>query len=325
MKKIFGTIEMVRLPFFLGLMSMNECRSRSSAIRIVIVVLTYNQRERTVACLSSLDAAEIKSYPIVLWDNGSTDGTIEAVRAVFPDILVHYHSSNLGVASGRNAAAELAIKTFDPTHLLFLDNDMLVQPGFVDALAAAFRENPKLGQTQAKLRFMDDRQRLNDGGGARINFMLWKITPVGYREVDHGQYDTPKPCVSCGGAMMVRTDVFEELGGFDPIFDPFGPEDLDFSLRLQKAGYIALYVPQAVAYHIVSHTFGEGYSEDYARHKSRHWLLFMRRHASLMQKAGFYFCGAPYLVVRTLIREAARGNLKALRGIIRGMIDFRKS
>ena len=83
---------------------------------------------------------------------------------------------------------------------------------------------------------------------------------------------------------MVRSDVFQQLNGFDPLFGPFGPEDLDFSLRLRQAGYKAMYIPKAVGYHQVSHTYGEGYSEEYARHKSRHWLLFMRRHASIWQK-----------------------------------------
>jgi GT2 family glycosyltransferase len=120
------------------------------------------------------------------------------------------------------------------------------------------------------------------------------VTPVGYGEIDRGQYDTVTECISCGGAMMVRTDVFQELGGFDSLFDPFGPEDMDFSLRLQNAGYQALYVPQAMAYHAVSHTFGKGYSEDYARLKSRHWFKFMRRHASPWQQLAFFLFGAPY-------------------------------
>jgi GT2 family glycosyltransferase len=124
--------------------------------------------------------------------------------------------------------------------------------------------------------------------------------------------------------MLVRTDIFQQLSGFDPIFDPFGPEDLDFSLRLQKAGYSALYVPQAVAYHTVSHTFGKGYSENYARHKSRDWFLFMRRHASLGQKLGFFLVGAPYLAIRVTIREGKKGNLGAFRGLVQGILDFFK-
>jgi GT2 family glycosyltransferase len=120
--------------------------------------------------------------------------------------------------------------------------------------------------------------------------------------------------------MMVRADVFNELDGFDMVFNPFGPEDLDFSLRLQKAGYQALFVPQAVAYHVVSHTFGSGYSEEYARHKFRHWLIFMRRHASPWQKLAFYILGAPYLAVNVAIREGRKGNWRAIRGLLRGVV-----
>jgi GT2 family glycosyltransferase len=287
---------------------------------VAIIILTLNQREKTLQCLSSLSQAKGSATRILLWDNGSHDGTAAAVRNAFPEVLVHENPINLGVASGRNAAALLAMDTFHPGYLLFLDNDMLVEPGFVEALLQPFLEDGRVGQTQAKLRFMHNRQRLNDGGGARINFLLWQVRPVGYGEIDRGQHDRARRCISCGGAMMVRRAVFQELGGFDSQFDPFGPEDLDFSLRLQKAGYVALYAPRAVAYHAVSHTFGQGYSEAYARHKSRHWLTFMGRHASLLQKLGFYTIGAPYLAVRVAVREGRKGNLKALRAIAQGIL-----
>jgi hypothetical protein len=292
---------------------------------IVVVILTLNQRDRTLACLGSLLNEERPPFRILVWDNGSEDDTEKSVKATFPQVRVHYHPTNLGVASGRNAAANLTVERFNPTYLLFLDNDMLVEPGFIEGLLQPFLEDENVGQTQAKLRFMDDRSRINDGGGAEISFISWQVTPVGYGEIDRGQYDTVKRCVSCGGAMMVRTDVFEELNGFDTIFDPFGPEDLDFSLRLQEAGYLALYAPQAVAYHVVSHTYGKEYSEEYARHKTRHWFAFMRRHATPFQKLGFYLLGAPYLVIRVALREGRQGNLQAVRGLARGALDYAKS
>jgi GT2 family glycosyltransferase len=292
-----------------------------SSSQIAVIILTMNQRERTLDCLDSLRAITQSAFRILVWDNGSHDGTVEAVHNGHPDVIVHHHPENIGVASGRNAAAQLAIEGFHPSYLLFLDNDILVEPGFVRALFAPFAEDPDLGQTQAKLRFTDDRERLNDAGGARINFILWESRPVGYGEIDRGQYDTPAECVACGGAMMVRADVFRELGGFDPVFDPFGPEDADFSLRLQRAGYRALYVPQAVAYHAVSHTFGEGYTAEYARHKLRHWYRFMRRHATPLQQLGFWTIGAPYLAIRVLWREVRRGNLDAIWGLGRGARD----
>ncbi|MFO7962587.1 MAG: glycosyltransferase family 2 protein [Desulfobacterales bacterium] len=293
--------------------------------RIAVIVLTYNQRDLTLKCIESLLAATRLPFHTVVWDNGSHDGTSDALQKMYPQVLVHHHDTNLGVASGRNAAADLAMKTFDATHLLFLDNDMVVAPGFVDALFRPFRENGRVGQTQAKLRYMHDPERLNDGGGARISYLLWRITPVGVGEVDRGQHDTVKKCTACGGAMMVRADIFRALDGFDPKFGPFGPEDLDFSLRLQKAGHHALYIPQAVAYHLVNHTMGRGYTEEYARHKMRHWFIFMRRHASMLQQLGFFCLGAPYLVFCVLMREGRKGNYQALRGLFQGLIDYSRA
>ena len=289
--------------------------------KFTIIILTLNQQEKTLQCLEALTQSGAAERHILVWDNGSQDGTAVAIRQTYPHVLVHESPTNLGVASGRNAAAKLASETFQPTHLLFLDNDILVEPGFVEALYQPFTANDKVGQTQAKLRFMHDPQRLNDGGGNTINFTFGQFMPVGFNKIDRGQHDTIKPCISCGGAMMVRRDLFEQLGGFDAIFDPFGPEDADFSLRLQKAGYEALYTPQAVAYHEVSHTFGKGYSEEYARLKSRHWRTFMGRHASPAQRFAFYAIGTPYLGLKVFIREARRGNLGAIRGIIRGLFD----
>ena len=291
---------------------------------IVVLMLTYNQRDKTLDCLSSLLQNEGIPFKILIWDNGSHDGTIAAVNGAFPGVLTRYCEANLGVAGGRNASAQIAINELDATHLLFLDNDILVEPGFVGALYEPFESNTAIGQTQAKLRFMHDHSRINDGGGARISFVFWRVKPVGFGEIDHGQYDAPHSCTSCGGAMMVRSEVFQELGGFDPLFGPFGPEDLDFSLRLQKAGYRAMYIPKAVGYHQVSHTFGEGYSEEYARHKARHWLLFMRRHASLWQKIAFSCFGAPFLASQVFIREARRGNLGAIRGLVQGLTQREK-
>ena len=106
--------------------------------RIAIVVLTVDQRERTLRLLRSLVHDDARAR-ILVWDNGSTDGTDDAVRREFPAVHVHRHPTNLGVASGRNSGAALAIERYQPTHLLFLDNDMVVQHGFVNALLEPFR------------------------------------------------------------------------------------------------------------------------------------------------------------------------------------------
>jgi GT2 family glycosyltransferase len=293
-------------------------------VKIAAIMLTMNQCEKTLRCLESLFNSGGPPFEVLLWDNGSNDATVETVTTLYPRVTAIHSPTNLGVASGRNAAARAAVERYKPTHLLFLDNDLLFEPGFVNGLLQPFLEDKSVGQSQAKLRFMHQPDRLNDGGGCNLNFILARTRPVGYFEIDRGQYDTRRTCISCGGAMMVKRDLFMSLGGFDSAFDPFGPEDLDFSLRLQKSGYKSIYAPEAVAYHEVSHTYGGDYNERYARHKTRHWLTFLKRHASLSQKLGFFFIGAPYLVVRAFIREGKKGNLSAFRGFLRGMLDQQK-
>ena len=293
----------------------------SASLSVAVVMLTLNQREKTIRALASFSPNERASAQFLIWDNGSTDGTIEAVHARFPEVSTYRSDTNLGVAGGRNAAAARAMERFQPSFLLFLDNDLVVAPGFIGALLGALTSDPRVGQVQAKLRFLARPDRINDGGGCRISFWRGRTRPVGFNEIDCGQFDTPTPCVSCGGAMMVRADVFWALGGFDMTFNPFGPEDLDFSLRLQKHGYRALYIPRAMAYHEVSHTFGGGqYTAHYARLKAQHWLRFLARHGSSSQKLGFVLVGAPLILVTMSFRELRRGNPRAILGSLRGVV-----
>src|SRR5262245_12701453 len=105
-----------------------------------------NQQDKTLQCLSSLLALQEPWFHLLVWDNGSQDGTAEAIRQAFPEVLVHHHPVNLGVASGRNAAADLAIKIFTPNHLLFLDNDMILEPNFISSLLRPFIEDQNVGQ-----------------------------------------------------------------------------------------------------------------------------------------------------------------------------------
>jgi GT2 family glycosyltransferase len=188
---------------------------------------------------------------------------------------------------------------------------MLVTEGCIEALLAAFAADPQLGQAGGKFRFLDDPARLNDGGGCRINFWTGSTRPVGYGEVDEGQYDEPRSGVVCGGAMMmVRADVFRKLGGFESGFDPHGPEDLDFSLRLQAAGFGSRYVPAAVGYHRGSQTFASGrHSLPYLRNRIRQWLRFLGRHGSAVDQLAFFVVGAPFRGIRIaarLLRSAVR-------------------
>ncbi|MEN8375208.1 MAG: glycosyltransferase family 2 protein [Gemmatimonadota bacterium] len=290
---------------------------------IAVILLTYDQPDDLFACLDSLLALEQEPpFRLLVWENGTGIDTAGEMARRYPSARYELAGENLGVAGGRNSAARLATELWAPTHLLFLDNDMVVEKGFVRELARAFRDDPALAQAQAKLRMMTEPSILNDGGGCDVRFWLGRTRPVGIGEEDRGQYDSVRPCVAAGGATLTRRAVFEALGGFDTTFNPYGPEDLDFSLRVREAGHESLFVPTAVAYHKYNRTYvGKSYTAAYARGKARNWFRLMRRHASALDWLGFLAIGAPLGLARAGIREIRRGNARAIGGLLRGALD----
>jgi GT2 family glycosyltransferase len=291
--------------------------------KVAVVMLTLNQRDTTLRALESLMPQAGDECRVIVWDNGSQDGTVEAIRKHYPQVVAHHHDSNLGVASGRNAGARLAVELFQPTYLLFLDNDLVLQPGYVEAMQATLDSDPTVGQVQSKLLYLHEPDRINDGGGCRINFWLGRTLPVGYRQIDRGQCDQTAACIACGGSMMVRTGLFQELGGFDPVFNPFGPEDLDFSLRLQRRGFKAIYNPKAVALHEVGSTFARSSDQagTYAKARTEIWLRFLRRYGTPGQRAGFLLVGAPLLALRLAGRALRQGRPKAAWDAVCGILE----
>lgn len=275
---------------------------------VALIILTWNQREATLRCMRSV--ARLTGIPVhvLLWDNGSTDGTADAVRNQYPDVLVLRSESNLGVAGGRNAAAEAAVERWCPKYLFFMDNDMEIDPQCVRELAAAMQADPRIAQATGKIRMLGRETQLYGAGGCVLDFRHGKTGHVAHGERDDGRFDRPGPCLPSGGCMMIRTDVFQLLRGFDTIFNPYGPEDLDIGLRLRKAGYTAVYVPSAVVFHDAApgHTGGGGmHSWKYMRRKAKHWLILLRRHATLREQSYFYFIGGPALALRVLWRRFA--------------------
>ena len=288
-----------------------------------IVILTWNQRDKTARCLQSIADAGYDLGRVVLWDNGSHDGTDAMVLDDFPDVIYHHHPTNQGVASGRNAAALLAERRLSPTHLMFLDNDMVVSKGFLETLCASFAKEPRLAQAMAKIRFLGEPHRLHSAGGQVIDFRLGMKHGIGYGELDLGQHDVQRDCLPSGGATLVSKDVFFELDGFDGVFDPFGAEDTDFSYRVRNAGYRAVYVPDAVLYHDYHTKMGEGSdARSYMATRVRQWMILMRRHATLGEKLSFFLGGAMIGFLRVARQSLARGKAGAILGIPGGVRDY---
>jgi GT2 family glycosyltransferase len=271
-----------------------------------IVVLTFNQREKTIRCLTSLQNLLYDNYKIFLWDNGSVDGTVEAVQKLFPEVITHYSEKNLGVAGGRNSAVKFVNTKFESDFYLFLDNDTIVEPDFLTLLIQKYSEDKSIGITTAKIKYLSDHKYLYGAGGCAVDFKRGKTSHRGYGELDEGKYDNINECISSGGCMMVRRDVFAKLNGFDEIFNPYGPEDIDFVLRGKKFGYKSVFAASSIIYHDPEpgHSLEGGSKQiSYIKNKAKKFIILLNRHGTLYEKLFFYFVTVPAFAAKILLKK----------------------
>ncbi len=104
------------------------------ASKVVVIVLNWNRRDLTLQCLRSLDRLQYENVTILVVDNGSRDGSLEAVEAAYPRVQRLALPENSGFARGNNAGLELALKA-GPDWIMFLNNDTEVAPDLADVLA----------------------------------------------------------------------------------------------------------------------------------------------------------------------------------------------
>lgn len=212
---------------------------------------------------------------IILVDNGSTDGTSQAVSARWPEVRTVALPFNLGVAAGRNTG----LQTSTGHHLMILDNDTMASPDTILALSAYLDSHPDTGLVAPRL--------VSPSGQTQASFkpfpgILSKLRNVmaGKRRSSIARHipSAPfEPFYVIGAAQMFTREVYRTSGGLDEsIF--FGPEDADFCMSVRSQGKKVVYLPALTITHEWQRaTSGRLFSAAARRHISG-LLHFYRKH-----------------------------------------------
>ncbi|RLC67382.1 MAG: glycosyltransferase family 2 protein [Chloroflexi bacterium] len=245
--------------------------------RVAVIVLNWNRREDTLECLRSLERLTYPNYGVIVVDNGSTDGSVEAVQEAFPSLQLLTNAENLGFAGGNNVGIRYALDG-EADYVFLLNNDTVVDAALLDELVAAAEADPQIGLVGPKIYYYDQPDRLWYAG-AREQWLRRIPATVGLDELDQGQYDQVRETAFVyGTAMLIRRQALEGIGLFDERFFAYH-EDADFCMRARQAGYYCVYNPRGVIWHKVSAaTHDAPHVQDYLRAKGR--ILFFVKHVN---------------------------------------------
>lgn len=244
---------------------------RPSATAASVVIPSWNGRELLARNLPSVVEA-LAGNPeneIIVVDNGSSDGTAEFLRRVFPGVRLIEPGRNLGFAGGANAGARAARNGV----IVLLNNDMRVAKDFLAPLLEGFSD-ARVFAVSCQIFFSDPSRRREETG---LTEGWWEN---GSLRVRHRLDEAVQGLFPCfyggGGSCAFDRRKFLELGGFDELYAPFYLEDADLGYRAWKRGWKVLYQPRSIVWHEHRGTIGRHFSAaEIERVLKRNRLLFV--------------------------------------------------
>ena len=224
---------------------------------ISIIIVSWNVRELLLACLAALPAAvgDAFSYEVIVVDNASEDGTVDAVRTQFPEVRIIANAENLGFTGGNNQGLALARGRF----LFLLNPDTLPQPGSIAHLARFLAAHPDVGMVGPRLWYGDGSPQPNRRRFPTLATLFAESTIIQhyfpglrlfqrYIMADRPEDEPQEVDWLVGAALMARRAVYEQIGGLDEGFFMYS-EEMDWCKRAKDAGWRIAYEPAAEIIH----------------------------------------------------------------------------
>ena len=222
---------------------------------VVSVVLNWNQLQLTLDALRSLADQDVPpgfGHHILLVDNGSDDGSVEAVQSSHPEVAILALPENLGFAGGANAGIQWAYRA-GAAWTLLVNNDTLAEPDLLAKLLGAAESEPSIGAAVPTVTYYDRPDVVWPSAGYRR-----RLTLAGNDTTANPPSDQPYDVEwAVGCCMLVRSDLWEDVGLFDERFRMYY-EDHDLCLRARSAGWRIVHVPRARIQHRVAASTGPG-------------------------------------------------------------------
>ncbi len=217
--------------------------------KVLVSILNWNGGDDTIGCLISLFKSDYKSFSVVVIDNASTDHSPEKIQEFFPQVTLIRNAENLGFAKAQNQGIQHAIEQgFE--YVWILNNDTIIDSRALGLLVEVLDSDTSTGAVSPILldAEVSNTNRIQFCGSS-INwkyryFEQHKSLEVGLK----AQAEIPENFCLWGTALLVRTFILKQVGGFDDkLFAYF--EDMDLSIRIIRAGFYNRIAESAIVFH----------------------------------------------------------------------------
>ncbi len=239
---------------------------------VSIVAVNYDHPTVTCDFIESLNKITYPNIEVIIVDNKSPNDDPGIIKRRFPNVIFYASHVNWGFAGGNNQG----IMRARGKYVLLLNNDTIVDPGFLEPMVEKMLADPSIGAISPKIRFYYDPDIIQYAGFLPINKYTVRNAAIGYREKDTGKYDKDyETAYAHGAAMLVPMEVIRKIGLMSYIFFLYY-EEADWSFRIKRAGYKIWYVHNSLVYHKESVSTGK-LSPLKIYYLNRNRLVFMRR------------------------------------------------
>jgi len=241
---------------------------------ILVILVTWNGYADTLACLRSLEAVQEPRFDVLVVDNASQDGTAARIRAGFPAVRILESSTNLGFTGGNNLGLAYALE-HGYEYILLLNNDTEVAPDFLAPLVTALETDSQAAAAGPLIYYHAAPQVVWSAGGV-IDWRRGETHMPAMGRRDAGQFTGPPRPVDfvTGCALLTRASAVAEVGALDERFFAYY-EEVEWCVRMQRAGYHILFVPQSRVWHKISPQAREA-SPRVHYYMTRNRLLFLQ-------------------------------------------------
>jgi GT2 family glycosyltransferase len=218
--------------------------------KVAIIMTTWNGLKDTQECLNSFKKVIYPNFHLIIVDNGSKVDEASILRKeykkIFPNLTCLRTEKNYGYIGGCNIGLRYAMEKINPTYLLIMNNDVLVDPTFLTNLVSAMEADDSVGMASPKIYCYPERRRIMYDGVYKIN-LGWRFQSIWKPTKKTSETDFVTAC-----CLLVKSNVIKQVGFPDPRFFLTAFDTVEYSLRAKRKGFKLFFVPSSKIWHKLS-------------------------------------------------------------------------